>query len=76
MLHLKSFSSSQHIMKHTCIEREQIVCLKKDDVMTKNYEDYVAKVTTLGADEVAKPAVKAKFIESYNNMPVLLHRQD
>jgi hypothetical protein len=54
-------------MKHTCIEREQIVCLK-DDVMTKNYEDYVAKVTTLGADEVAKPAVKAKFIESYNNM--------
>jgi hypothetical protein len=38
-------------MKHTCIEREQIVCLKKDDVMTKNYEDYVAKVTTLGADE-------------------------
>ena len=42
--------------------------LEKDDVMTKNYEDYVAKVTTLGADEVAKPAVKAKFIESYNNM--------
>ena len=42
--------------------------LEKDDVMTKNYEDYVAKVTTLGAEEVAKPAVKAKFIESYNNM--------
>ena len=42
--------------------------LEKDDVMTKNYEDYVAKVTALGADEIAKPAVKAKFIESYNNM--------
>jgi hypothetical protein len=40
--------------------------LEKD--VTKNYEDYVAKVTTLGAaDEVAKP-FKAKFIESYNNM--------
>jgi hypothetical protein len=37
-------------------------------MVTKNYEDYVAKVTTLGAaDEVAKP-FKAKFIESYNNM--------
>lgn len=42
--------------------------LEKDDVMTKNYEEYVAKVTALGAEEVAKPAVKAKFIESYNNM--------
>jgi hypothetical protein len=35
--------------------------------MTKNYEDYVAKVTTLGADEVAKPAA-VKAVESYNNM--------
>jgi hypothetical protein len=43
--------------------------------MTKNYEDYVAKVTTLGADEVAKPAVKAKFIESYNNMAAVLLTQ-
>ena len=42
--------------------------LEKDDVMTKNYEEYVAKVTALGAEELAKPAVKAKFIESYNNM--------
>lgn len=42
--------------------------LEKDDVMVKNYEDYVAKVTELGADELAKPAVKAKVIESYNNM--------
>ena len=42
--------------------------LEKDDVMTKNYEDYVAKVTALGAEETAKPAVKAKIIESYNNI--------
>ncbi|RYJ53679.1 hypothetical protein DR871_006405 [Flavobacterium petrolei] len=42
--------------------------LEKDDVMVKNYEDYVAKTTELGAEELAKPAVKTKFIESYNNM--------
>jgi tetratricopeptide (TPR) repeat protein len=42
--------------------------LEKDDVMVKNYEDYVAKTTELGAEELAKPAVKAKIIESYNNM--------
>lgn len=42
--------------------------LQKDDVATKNYEEYVAKVTALGAEETAKPAVKAKIIESYNNI--------
>ncbi|WP_196852901.1 tetratricopeptide repeat protein [Flavobacterium sp. CAN_S2] len=42
--------------------------LEKDDVMVKNYEDYVSKTTALGAEELAKPAVKTKFIESYNNM--------
>ncbi len=42
--------------------------LEKDDAMVKNYEDYVAKTTELGAAELAKPAVKTKFIESYNNM--------
>ena len=42
--------------------------LEKDDVMVKNYEDYVAKTTALGAEELAKTAVKTKFIESYNNM--------
>ena len=36
--------------------------------MVKNYEDYIAKTTALGAEELAKPAVKAKFVESYNNM--------
>ncbi|KAF2330966.1 tetratricopeptide repeat protein [Flavobacterium ginsenosidimutans] len=42
--------------------------LEKDDVMTKNYEDYVTKITAKGADELAKPAVKTKFIEAYNNI--------
>jgi tetratricopeptide (TPR) repeat protein len=42
--------------------------LEKDDVMVKNYEDYVAKVTALGDAEQAKPAVKTKFIEAYNNI--------
>lgn len=42
--------------------------LQKDDVATKNYEEYVAKVTTLGVEETAKPATKAKIIESYNNI--------
>ncbi|WP_338838688.1 tetratricopeptide repeat protein [Flavobacterium ginsenosidimutans] len=42
--------------------------LEKDDAMTKNYEDYVTKITAKGADELAKPAVKTKFIEAYNNI--------
>ena len=42
--------------------------LDKDDLMVKNYESYIAKITALGAEELAKPAVKAKFVESYNNM--------
>ena len=42
--------------------------LQKDDVATKNYEEYVAKVTALGVEETAKPATKAKIIESYNNI--------
>ncbi len=42
--------------------------LDKDDAMVKNYEDYVAKTMEAGAEEVAKDAVKAKIIESYNNI--------
>lgn len=42
--------------------------LEKDELMVKNYEAYIAKITELGAEELAKPAVKAKFVESYNNM--------
>jgi tetratricopeptide (TPR) repeat protein len=42
--------------------------LENDEVMTKNYEEYIAKSTEKGAEELAKPAVKAKFVEAYNNM--------
>jgi tetratricopeptide (TPR) repeat protein len=42
--------------------------LENNDVMKKNYEDFIAKATEKGAEEVAKPLVKKKFIESYNNI--------
>ena len=42
--------------------------LEKDDLMTKYYEDYITIVTGKGPEELAKPAVKTKFIEAYNNM--------
>ncbi|MCD0475218.1 tetratricopeptide repeat protein [Flavobacterium sp. EDS] len=42
--------------------------LENDEVMTKNYEDYIAKTTEKGDEELAKPAVKTKFIEAYNNI--------
>jgi cytochrome c-type biogenesis protein CcmH/NrfG len=42
--------------------------LENNEVMKKSYEDYIAKTTEKGAEEIAKPAVKKKFIESYNNI--------
>jgi len=42
--------------------------LEKNEVMKKNYEDFIAKATEKGPEELAKPAVKKKFIESYNNI--------
>ncbi|MBF7091255.1 tetratricopeptide repeat protein [Flavobacterium sp. ALJ2] len=42
--------------------------LENDEVMTQNYEEYIAKSTEKGAEELAKPAVKTKFVEAYNNM--------
>jgi cytochrome c-type biogenesis protein CcmH/NrfG len=42
--------------------------LENTEVMKKSYEDYIAKTTEKGAEEVAKPAVKKKFIEAYNNI--------
>ena len=42
--------------------------LENNEGMKKSYEDYIAKTTEKGADEIAKPAVKKKFIESYNNI--------
>lgn len=42
--------------------------LENNEVMKKSYEDYIAKTTEKGAEEIAKPAVKKKFIESFNNI--------
>lgn len=42
--------------------------LENTEVMKKNYEDFIAKATEKGAEEIAKPLVKKKFIESYNNI--------
>jgi cytochrome c-type biogenesis protein CcmH/NrfG len=42
--------------------------LDKDDLIIKNYEEYVTKISAKGAEEVAKPAVTKKFIEAYNGI--------
>lgn len=40
--------------------------LDKDDMIIKNYSEYVTKITAKGAEELAKPATAKKIIESYN----------
>lgn len=40
--------------------------LDKDDLIIKNYEEYVTKITAKGAEEVAKPATAKKIVEAYN----------
>ena len=50
--------------------------LEKDDMMVKYYEAYIAVVTQKGAEELAKPAVKAKLIECYNNMAASFANSD
>jgi tetratricopeptide (TPR) repeat protein len=42
--------------------------LENNEVMKKNYEDYIAKATEKGPEELVKPSVKKKFVESYNNI--------
>ena len=42
--------------------------LENNEVMKKNYEDFIAKATEKGPEELVKPLVKKKFIESYNNI--------
>ncbi len=42
--------------------------LENNEVMKKSYEEYIAKTTEKGVEEIAKPAVKKKFVESYNNI--------
>jgi hypothetical protein len=39
-----------------------------DEMTIKYYEEYVAKITEKGAEEMAKPAVVKKVIESYNTI--------
>jgi hypothetical protein len=40
--------------------------LENDEMIIKYYQSYVDVVTAKGEEELAKPAVKTKFIESYN----------
>ena len=42
--------------------------LEKDDLIIKNYEEYVAKTTAKGAEELAKPATAKKIVEAYNSI--------
>lgn len=42
--------------------------LEKPDLMIKFYEEYIKVVTEKGAEEIAKPATKAKLIEAYNTI--------
>jgi len=50
--------------------------LENDEVMVKSYQDYIDKTIEKGAEEVAKPAVKTKFIEAYNNIAVIYSKTD
>lgn len=40
--------------------------LENDEMIIKYYQEYIDIVTVKGEEELAKPAVKTKFIESYN----------
>jgi lipopolysaccharide biosynthesis regulator YciM len=40
--------------------------LENDEMIIKYYQEYIDIVTAKGDEELAKPAVKTKFIESYN----------
>jgi len=42
--------------------------LEKPDLMVKFYEEYIKVVSEKGAEEIAKPATKAKLIEAYNTI--------
>ncbi|MFH6934544.1 tetratricopeptide repeat protein [Flavobacterium sp. YO12] len=42
--------------------------LEKDDLIIKNYEEYITRTTAKGADELAKPATVKKMIEAYNSI--------
>lgn len=42
--------------------------LSNDELTIKYYQDYINVVSAKGEEELAKPAIKTKFIESYNNI--------
>lgn len=42
--------------------------LENNEVMKKNYENFIVKATEKGPEELAKLSVKKKLIESYNNI--------
>ncbi|QGK76722.1 tetratricopeptide repeat protein [Flavobacterium sp. SLB02] len=42
--------------------------LEKDDLIIKNYEEYVTKTTAKGPEELAKPATVKKVVEAYNSI--------
>ncbi|TDO84317.1 lipopolysaccharide biosynthesis regulator YciM [Flavobacterium chryseum] len=42
--------------------------LEKDDLIIKNYEEYITKTTAKGAEELAKPATVKKIVEAYNSI--------
>ena len=42
--------------------------LEKDDLIIKNYEEYLTRITAKGPEELAKPAVTKKVIEAYNSI--------
>lgn len=42
--------------------------LEKDDLIIKNYEEYITRTTAKGAEELAKPATLKKVVEAYNSI--------
>jgi tetratricopeptide (TPR) repeat protein len=42
--------------------------LEKDDLIIKNYQEYVTKISAKGAEELAKPATVKKVVEAYNSI--------
>jgi tetratricopeptide (TPR) repeat protein len=42
--------------------------LEKDDLIIKNYQEYITRTTAKGAEELAKPATVKKVVESYNSI--------
>jgi tetratricopeptide (TPR) repeat protein len=50
--------------------------VENNELMKKNYEDYMASATEKGAEELAKPAVIKRFVEAYNNIATIYLKTD